>query len=155
MFITFPFHPIFHKLKNSFFHPKSISKCQYNIFFLAYHNSIYFIEFMKFENEKLNKFINRKIVTIDISILIFVLSFLFIIMEFKHPYYFLSDDNRTFYLPFFTHNFRAIINGELPFFNFHQNLGISHFSNFQSAIFYPLTYFSMLLILLMKMKHTL
>ncbi len=100
---------------------------------------------MKFDNEKLNKFINRKIVIIDISILIFVLSILFIIMEFKHPYYFLSDDNRTFYLPLFTHNFRALINGELAFFNFHQYLGIPHFSNFQSAIFYPLTYFSMFL----------
>ncbi|MFC1898068.1 hypothetical protein ACFLYJ_00690 [Candidatus Cloacimonadota bacterium] len=81
----------------------------------------------------------------DSIVLVIIISISFIILEKIHPYYFLSDDNRTFYLPLFAHNLRALTNGELPLFNWQQYLGIAHFSNFQSAIFYPLTYFSMFL----------
>ncbi|MEA2095914.1 MAG: hypothetical protein U9P73_04375 [Candidatus Cloacimonadota bacterium] len=81
----------------------------------------------------------------DVLVLTMLLGLFFLILEFKHPYYFLSDDNRTFYLPYFIHNFRALIAGEFPLFNFHQYLGIPHFSNFQSAVFNPLVYFSVFL----------
>ena len=100
---------------------------------------------MKLNNGKISTHLNRRALIFDISSIFFILSLVFIILESKHPFYFLSDDNRTFYLPMFIHNFRALTNGELAFFNFHQYLGIAHFSNFQSAIFYPLTYFSMFL----------
>lgn len=93
---------------------------------------------MKKEFRKI--FCNNDIVTI-----IFVLGTFFLVLELKHPFYFLSDDNRTLYLPIFVHNFRALLNGELPLFNFHQYLGIPHFSNFLSAVFNPLIYLSIFL----------
>ena len=77
--------------------------------------------------------------------LITILLIFFLVLELKYPYYFFSDDNRTSHLPSFIHNYRAISNGEFPFFNFHQYLGLPYFSNFQSAVLYPFVYLSILL----------
>jgi hypothetical protein len=104
--------------------------------------NLFYLKKKKRSRRKMN---NKKIYIFDISLLSIILIIAFVLLEIKHPFYFLSDDNRTFYLPQFIHNFRAITNGEIAFYNFHQYLGIAHFSNFQSAIFYPLTYFSMFL----------
>jgi hypothetical protein len=93
---------------------------------------------------KLGRDLKKESDKFDWIIIFFIIFVFFLILEKIHPFYFLSDDNRVFYLPLFTHNFRAVSGGELPLFNFHQSLGIPHFSNLQSAIFYPLTYLSML-----------
>jgi len=65
------------------------------------------------------------------------------LMELGHPYFFLQDDNRTFHLPYYVHNLRAIAEGEFPLFNFNQYLGtpVSVFS----AAYYPLNYLALLL----------
>lgn len=64
-------------------------------------------------------------------------------MELRHPYFFLQDDNRTFHLPYYVHNLKALAGGELPLFNFNQYLGTP--VSFLSAPFYPVTYIAMLL----------
>ena len=65
------------------------------------------------------------------------------VMERSHPYFFLQDDNRTFHLPYYVHNLKALLAGELPFFNFNQYLGTP--VSFLSAPFYPINYIAMLL----------
>lgn len=65
------------------------------------------------------------------------------VMEWRHPYFFLQDDNRTYHLPYYVHNLKALLGGELPFFNFNQYLGTP--VSFLSAPFYPLNYIAMLL----------
>jgi hypothetical protein len=63
-------------------------------------------------------------------------------MEASHPYFFLQDDNRTYHLPYHLHNLRALLDGELPLFNFNQYLGTP--VSFLSAPFYPLNYLALL-----------
>ena len=62
------------------------------------------------------------------------------VLEFRHPYFFFQDDNRGQNLPYYVHNIRALLGGELPLFNFHQLLGTPALSCIQSAAFYPLNY---------------
>lgn len=64
-----------------------------------------------------------------------------VIMEFSHPYFFLQDDNRTLYLPFYLHNLRALLGGEFPFYNFHQYLGTP--VTIQYAALYPVNYLAL------------
>jgi len=79
-----------------------------------------------------------------IALLLLVLTVLLFI-EYKHPYFFLQDDNRDSYLPYFVHNFRSLLNGELALYNFHQFLGIPALSQGQIGTLYPLTYFAVFL----------
>lgn len=65
------------------------------------------------------------------------------VIEIRHPYFFLQDDNRALYFPFFVHNFRALLGGEFSFYNFHQYLGMPVSS--QYAAFYPINYFALYL----------
>ncbi|NTW99443.1 MAG: hypothetical protein HGB35_05860 [Geobacteraceae bacterium] len=65
------------------------------------------------------------------------------IMEARYPYFFLQDDNRTYHLPYYVHNLRALLGGELPLFNFNQYLGTP--VSFLSAPFYPVNYIALLL----------
>lgn len=65
------------------------------------------------------------------------------LMEWRHPYFFLQDDNRTYHLPYYVHNLKALLGGELPFFNFNQYMGTP--VSFLSAPFYPFNYLAMLL----------
>ncbi len=64
----------------------------------------------------------------------------FIFLERVSPYFFLEDDNRDYSLPLFIHFFRALSNGELGQFNFHQFLGNPCMPS--SVVFYPPMYFS-------------
>lgn len=64
-------------------------------------------------------------------------------LELRVPYFFLQDDNRVQHLPFYVHNIRALLNGEFPFYNFHQYLGIP--VGIQNAALYPFNYFGLLL----------
>jgi hypothetical protein len=62
------------------------------------------------------------------------------VLELRHPWFFFQDDNRGQNLPYYVHNLRALLGGELPLFNFHQHLGTPVLSCIQSAAFYPLNY---------------
>ena len=63
-------------------------------------------------------------------------------MELRHPYFFLQDDNRDQFLPYFVHNLRSLLAGEIPLFNFHQHLGTP--VSIQYAALYPLNYVALL-----------
>ncbi len=76
-------------------------------------------------------------------LLVFLTIALLAVIELRHPYYFLQDDNRVYFLPYFVHNLNALLGGELPFFNFHQYLGTP--VSFLSAPFYPVNYLAMFL----------
>ena len=67
------------------------------------------------------------------------------IFEIWHPYFFLQDDNRDYFLPEYVANFRALLQGEIPLFNFHQFCGTPLLSSAQSAPFYPLNYVALAL----------
>lgn len=45
-------------------------------------------------------------------------------MEWRWPYYFLQDDNRDYFLPYLVHNWRSLLEGQFPLYNFHQYSGI-------------------------------
>lgn len=74
--------------------------------------------------------------------IIFILIIVFVFIEYQHPYFFLNDDNRDYFLPNYIHNYRSILNGELALYNFHQFLGIPHLAIGQAATLYPLVYAS-------------
>jgi hypothetical protein len=75
----------------------------------------------------------------------FIIVLTMTIIELKHPYYFLQDDNRDYYLPVYVANLRAFIHGEIPLFNFHQYCGTPLLSSTQSAPFYPLNYVALII----------
>jgi len=78
----------------------------------------------------------------ELSLALLVLAML-AVMEARHPYFFLQDDNRTYHLPYYVHNLKALLGGELPLFNFNQYMGTP--VSFLSAPFYPVNYMAMLL----------
>ncbi len=94
----------------------------------------------EYSRNKIRRFKEFITNNLPLLILISVFTLIFILLEIKYPYFFCDDDNRDFYLPKFVHNYNSIINGEIPFYNFHQFLGINSFANGQSTVFYPLTY---------------
>ncbi len=68
---------------------------------------------------------------------------MFAVIEIRNPYFFLQDDNRSLYLPFYFHNLRALLGGEFPLYNFHQYLGTP--VTIQYAALYPINYISLCL----------
>lgn len=66
------------------------------------------------------------------------------LIEWRHPYYFLIGDNLDQNLPYYVHNLRALLGGELPLYNFHQFMGTPVFACIQSAALYPPHYAALL-----------
>lgn len=67
------------------------------------------------------------------------------IAETVRPYYFLQDDNRDIFLPFYLHNYRAALDGQLAQYNWYQSLGKPHFATGQVAALHPVPYVSIFL----------
>lgn len=62
-------------------------------------------------------------------------------LEVSQPYYFLWDDNASYFLPFYVYNYDSLVGfGELPQVNYHQYLGHSYLANGQPAVLYPPLY---------------
>ena len=74
-----------------------------------------------------------------------ILLMVFLYIEYKHPYFFLQDDNRDYYLPYFIHNYESLLNGELASYNFHQFLGVPSLAVGQTGVLYPFTYLAVFL----------
>ena len=68
---------------------------------------------------------------------------LLIALEIRFPYYFLQDDSLEYYLPVYVHNWRSLIHGELPLYNFHTFAGVPHASMGQPGVFYIPQYVAM------------
>lgn len=68
-----------------------------------------------------------------------------IYIEYNHPYFFLNDDNRDYFLPYYIYNYKSLVNGELALYNFHQFQGTPHLAVGQSGVLYPITYVSVFL----------
>lgn len=65
----------------------------------------------------------------------------FAVLELREPYYFLWDDNASFYLPCYVYNHDALIGrGEIPHLNYHQYLGHTYLASGQTAVLYPPLY---------------
>jgi hypothetical protein len=62
------------------------------------------------------------------------------LIEWRHPFFFLQDDNRNFVLPFLAHNWRAMCSGEIAQFNFFQFCGMPALANGQAEALYPPAY---------------
>jgi hypothetical protein len=78
-------------------------------------------------------------------LLLCILLGVLLLIEYHHPYFFLQDDNRDSYLPYFIHNYKSLLSGELAFYNFHQFLGHPSLATGQAATLYPITYLSVFL----------
>ena len=69
-----------------------------------------------------------------------VAAFFLTVIELVHPLFFLQDDNLGHYLPAAAHNLRALGEGGLALFNFHQFCGIPALSSGLDAVLYPPLY---------------
>lgn len=78
-------------------------------------------------------------------LIVLVLTLVFFLMEWKYPYYFLQDDSRSYFFPLFIHDYRSLLNGEIPLYNFYQYLGEPLLSNGQPGPLYPVTYIAVFL----------
>jgi len=74
-----------------------------------------------------------------------IIAAFFAVAETVRPYYFFQDDNRDIFLPFYVHNYRAALDGQLAQFNFFQSLGKPHFASGQVAAFSPVPYVAIFL----------
>ena len=82
-------------------------------------------------------------------VLIGASTFIFFIVEWRYPLFFLHDDNYYYNLPNFVNVWSSLIQGgELSLYNFHQYLGIPTLSMGQPAVLYPFNYLSTALSLL-------
>ena len=79
------------------------------------------------------------IITLAIALLLLLL------LEFRFPYYFLQDDGLNYFLPLYFHDWRSLLGGRLPLYNFHTFAGIPHLVMGQSAVFYLPQYLAMFL----------
>ena len=68
-----------------------------------------------------------------------------LLIELKHPYFFLQDDNRDGVLPNLVHTFDSLLGGELAQYNFHQFLGYPFLAAGQTGVLYPLNYLAVFL----------
>lgn len=80
-----------------------------------------------------------------VLILIGVILIFLLMLEIRHPYFFLQDDNRDTYLPNFVHAYRSLANGELALYNFHQFSGNPALAGGQNGELYPLVYLAVFL----------
>lgn len=65
----------------------------------------------------------------------------FVVLELREPFYFLWDDNASFYLPSYIYNHDAMITrGEIPHVNYHQYLGHTYLASGQTAVLYAPLY---------------
>ena len=62
------------------------------------------------------------------------------LVEWKHPFFFLQDDNRNFLLPHLVHNWRALCSGQIAEFNFFQFCGTPALANGQAETLYAPSY---------------
>jgi hypothetical protein len=72
--------------------------------------------------------------------LLLLAGLLFAALEARMPFYFLWDDNVSFYLPSYVYNLEAVLGGEIPHVNYHQYLGHTHLAAGQTAVLYPPLY---------------
>lgn len=69
--------------------------------------------------------------------LLLALAAVLVPLELKYPYYFLQDDNRDYMLPWLVHNWRSLLTGEVPLYNFHQYSGLPSLGSASGALYPP------------------
>lgn len=69
--------------------------------------------------------------------LLLALAAVLVPLELKYPYYFLQDDNRDYMLPWLVHNWRSLMAGEVPLYNFHQYSGLPSLGSASGALYLP------------------
>lgn len=71
-----------------------------------------------------------------LAVTLAVALFLLFLLEFRSPYYFLQHDGLDYFLPMYFHNWRSLLSGRLPFYDFHIFAGVPHLAMGQTAVFY-------------------
>lgn len=71
-----------------------------------------------------------------------IASVLLLLLEFRWPYYFLQDDGLEYFLPAYFHNWKSLLAGHLPLYDFHIFAGVPHAAVGQPAVFYVPQYFA-------------
>lgn len=66
-------------------------------------------------------------------------------LEIRFPYYFLQDDGLQDFLPYYFHNWRSLLAGHLPLYDFHIFAGVPHLAMGQPAVFYVPEYVAIFL----------
>ena len=77
---------------------------------------------------------------IDIAFIFAICILFFVVLEIRFPYFFLTDDNADAYLCMYKHSIRSVINGEFPFYDFHQFCGKRFLGIGQTGSFNPFVY---------------
>jgi hypothetical protein len=87
----------------------------------------------------IRRFVNSTSVSF-LGMLLFLAAFL-CLLEFTSPLFFLRNDNATFFLPAYVHNYRVLVTSqELAQVNYHQYMGIPHLAAAQPATLYAPVY---------------
>ena len=66
---------------------------------------------------------DKKQYYIDIAVILLICLVFFAFLELRYPYFFLQDDNADAYLCMYKYSVRSVLNGEFPFYNFHEFCG--------------------------------
>lgn len=74
-------------------------------------------------NNTINQITSKKPLLIDLAVLFIVCVLFFVLIEVRYPFYFLTDDNADLGLCMYQHTIRSVLQGEFPFYNFHQFCG--------------------------------
>ncbi|HZT69619.1 MAG TPA: hypothetical protein VFC10_07710 [Terriglobia bacterium] len=74
-----------------------------------------------------------------------IAALLLLALELRWPYYFLQDDGLEEFLPSYFHNWRSLLSGHLPLYDFHIFGGIPHLAMGQTGVFYVPEYVAMFL----------
>lgn len=69
----------------------------------------------------------------------------FFLIEIKHPFFFMTDDNAGWYAGEYANVIRCIFNGKFPLYSFTQLCGQRFFANGQTGVFNPVMYIAALL----------
>ncbi len=81
-----------------------------------------------------------------VSLLLALAGVYFTVLELREPYYFLCDDNASFYLPSYAYNEESVFGrGEIPHLNYHQYLGHTYLASGQTSVLYPPLYLGLAL----------
>ena len=81
-----------------------------------------------------------------VSAILVLAGLYFAVLELREPFYFLWDDNASFFLPCYVYNHDSVIGrGELPHLNYHQYLGHTYLASGQTAVLYPPLYLGLAL----------
>lgn len=81
----------------------------------------------------MRSFLDKHKLLVDIAVTILLCAVMLIAMEIRQPYFFLQDDNCDAYICQYNYSLRSVLQGEFPYYNFHQFGGMRYLDKGQTG----------------------